>query len=120
MPNVRTIASYVFYECKQLTEAELSEDLARIGEAAFINSRLRHIAMPLKDDMFDADYVFEGCRDLSQIDLVGGIHKTVLLNSWRNEMNDQIDRINRDLPNTPLQREDYSDPKMDGNSHTQI
>ncbi len=44
-----------------------------------------------------------GCLDLSQVDLVAGIHKTIsslLLDSWRNDMNDNIDRINRDLPNT--------------------
>ena len=48
-------------------------------------------------------HVFSGCNNLTQVDLVGGIHKTVyslLLESWRNEINDEVDRINRDLPNT--------------------
>ena len=44
-----------------------------------------------------------GCENLSQVDLVGGFHKTIsslLLDSWRNEMKNEIDRINQDLPNT--------------------
>jgi hypothetical protein len=59
--------------------------------------------MPLKDNLLELG-VFNNCEDLSQVDLVGGIHKTIsslLLDSWRNEMKDLIDRINQDLPNTP-------------------
>jgi hypothetical protein len=84
---------------------ELSKDLETIGGAALAYCpRLRRVAMPLKDNLLGNDYVFSECDDLSQIDLVGGIHKTVsslLLDSWRHEMNNEIDRINQDLPNTP-------------------
>ena len=49
---------------------------------------------------------FDRCGSLITVDLVGvgGIHKTIsslLLESWRDEMNQEIDRINQDLPNTP-------------------
>ncbi len=106
--KVRTIGKGAFNGCIQLTDMELSEDLERIGGGAFnYCPRLRRIAMPLKEDLFGEDtiynvYMFSGCRDLSQVDLVGGIHKTVsslLLESWRSEMKDEIDRINQDLPN---------------------
>ncbi len=84
---------------------ELSKELQRIGHGTFYNCpRLRRIAIPLKDNLLQNNSVFVGCGDLSQIDLVGGIHKTVsslLLDSWRNEMNNEIDRINQVLPNTP-------------------
>jgi hypothetical protein len=103
LPNVRVIEDYVFHGCKHVTEVELSEDLERIGGWAFQNSPLRRIVMPLKDNMFRKD-VFYRCENLSQVDLIGGVHKTVsslLLGSWRNEMSDEIDRINRDLPYTP-------------------
>jgi hypothetical protein len=87
-----------------LTEAELSEDLETIDEEALAYCpRLRRIAMPLKDNFLDDD-VFLGCDNLSQVDLVGGIHKTIsslLLDSWRQEMKDEIDRINQVLSNTP-------------------
>jgi hypothetical protein len=100
LPKVRIIGNGAFWGCNQLMEAELSKDLETIGEMAFVNChRLRRIAMPLKNNLF-ADV--PNCGDLSQVDLVGGIHKTIsslLLGSWRDEMNDEIDRINQDLPN---------------------
>jgi hypothetical protein len=105
LTKVRSIETCAFWGCKQLTDVELSEDLQRIGGAALAYCpRLRRVVIPLKDNLLGNDYVFCECEDLSTIDLVGGIHKTVsslLLESWRNEMNDEIDRINQELPNTP-------------------
>ncbi len=102
MPKVRLIMS-AFPECRQLTEVKLSEDLETIEDEAFWKCpRLRRIALPLKANLL-GNQVFSECDDLSQVDLVGGIDKTIsslLLDSWKNEMNDEIDRINRDLPNT--------------------
>ena len=46
-------------------------------------------------------FVFFECRKLSQVDLVGGIHLTIsslLLESWREEMKNEINQINLDLP----------------------
>ncbi len=102
IPKIRVIGKNVFCRCAQLTDVELSEDLETVDEEAFFSCpRLRRVAMPLKANMLRLN-VFCDCDDLSQVDLVGGIHKTIyslLLDSWRNEMNDKIDRINRDLPN---------------------
>ena len=104
IPKIRAIRDCAFVECKQLTDVELSEDLETIGEEALAYCpRLRRISIPLKDEEMIEDNVFMKCENLSQVDLVGGIHKTVLtllLDSWRNEMNDLIDRINQVLPNT--------------------
>jgi hypothetical protein len=104
LTKLRVIGPYVFSNCEQLAEADLSKDLERIELGAFESCpRLRRIAFPLKDNLL-GDYVFDHCAALSQVDLVGGIHKAIsslLLDSWRNKMNDEIDRINRDLPNTP-------------------
>jgi len=103
LPKVRFIASSAFQNCYYLTDADLSEDLKRIQTVAFEScSRLRRIAVPLKNNLIGGT-VFSECKDLSHVDLVGGIHKTIaslLFESWRNEMNDEIDRINRDLPIT--------------------
>ena len=100
---MRVIGHYAFAGCLKLTEVKLPKDLETIGDCAFSECpRLRRIAFPLKDNLL-GDYVFDDCEDLSQVDLVGGIHKTIssfLLESWRNEMNNEIDRINQDLPNT--------------------
>ena len=104
IPKVREIGHGAFVGCVELTEADLSADLHTIVERAFSSCpRLRRITMPLKDNLL-GEAVFNHCDALSQVDLVGGIHKTVsslLLKSWRNDMNNEIDRINRDLPNTP-------------------
>jgi BMFP domain-containing protein YqiC len=103
LPKVRTIKCYAFYKCEQLTDVEMSDKLRRIKSYAFFTCpRLRRIAMPLKDEMMEYN-VFADCDNLSQVDLVGGIHKTVsslLLDSWRNEMKDEINQISQDLPNT--------------------
>ena len=103
LPGVRVIEKRAFEGCDQLTEVELSEFLETIGGRAFqYCPRLRRIAMPLKDKLL-RNIVFYECYNLSKVDIVGGIHKTVsslLLETWRNEMNNEIDSINRDLPST--------------------
>jgi hypothetical protein len=103
LPKVRNVGKCAFGDCNQLTTAEFSKYLNRIEREAFCDCiRLRRIAIPLKDMLYYG--VFHDCDDLSQVDLVGGIHKTIsslLLDSWRHEMNDDIHQINRDLPNTP-------------------
>ena len=109
LPKVKTIGTSAFRD-SGVDELELlGEDLQTIASDAFRGSKLRRIAIPLKNDMFqmnDADgtynqFVF--CHHLTTVDLVGGIHKTVAslhLESWRNEMNEEIQRINQILPGT--------------------
>jgi hypothetical protein len=70
---------------------------------------LRRIAIPLKDNLFSPHHSdqytqFNQCDHLKTVDLVGveKIHKTIsslLLESWKDEMNQEIDRINQELPN---------------------
>jgi hypothetical protein len=103
-----------------LTELDFSKDLQSIQCGAFnCCSRLRRIAIPLKDDLFDDGGVFDGCDNLSQVDLVGGIHKTIsslLLESWRDEMKEEIDSINHELPDLPEDEffpRDRPDPNND-------
>ena len=107
LPKIRAIGEGAFEYCEQLTEVELSEDLETVGDKALAYCpRLRRIALTLKANLLGY-YVFDGCGDLSQVDLVGGIHKTtssLLLDSWRNNMNDEINRINQLLPNTPRRK----------------
>jgi hypothetical protein len=104
MPTVRNIDRYAFYRCDQLTDVEMP-GIERIGKCAFnYCTRLRRIAIPLRDGIFVGNKVFYGCGIFSTVDVVGGIHKTISslhLESWRNEMNAEIDRINSDLEDTP-------------------
>jgi hypothetical protein len=110
MPSIRTIGDGSFFGWEQLLELDLPECLERIGTAAAIWCiNLRHIAIPLQRDMlivYDATQQrycqFDHCASLTTVDLVGGIHKTISslhFENWRNEMKQEIYRINFLLPN---------------------
>ena len=82
---------------------ELPGSLERIGKCAFNHfPSLRRIATPF--DMLDDNvFGFNQCDNLSQVDIVGKIQRNVSslpLQRWRNEMNEEIDRINQILLNT--------------------
>ena len=105
--GVREIEAAAFQHCLSLTDAEFGKDLETIGSWAFNKCRsLRRIAIPLNIDFpLDSDNDFTQfiyCDKLATVDLVGGIHKTISslhFESWRDEMNQEIGRINRVLPN---------------------
>ncbi len=103
MPHVRTIGGYAFNRCKQLTDLDLPEGLETSHENAFGKcDSLRRIALPLKGGLIACD-AFNECRNLTTVDLVGLIQSTVAslhMEGWRNEMTDEINRINELLPNT--------------------
>ena len=110
LPSIVTIGSCAFMVCKYLTDIELSERLKTIGRSAFTGcKRLQRIAIPLERDLFVLDdywqrynqFVF--CEELSTVDIVGGIHETLVsfhMESWRTEMLPEINRINQVLPDT--------------------
>jgi len=112
MTSIRAIESKAFSDCLQLTDVELPKGVERIEQFAFYYCpSLRRIAIPLKADLFQLgsmDHrftIFDACDDLTTVDLVGDewIHKTIsslLLERWRNVMNQKIDYINQTLPNT--------------------
>ena len=101
MPSVRTIGVEAFADCKVLSDVECGEALRTLSGWAFSNCpKLERIALPLKDGMIEC-HVFFACTELTTIDVVGGIHQTVAslhMESWRNEMMDEINRINQTLP----------------------
>ena len=101
MPSVRNIGKFAFASCSELTDVELGEALRTIEEYTFDNCRkLERIALPLISNMIE-NHVFDDCRNLTTVDLVGGIHQTVAsfhMESWRNDMNNEINRINSVLP----------------------
>jgi hypothetical protein len=104
MPSVRRVGAYAFDKCDLLTYVVFGLDLERIEEYAFHESSLRRIVIPLKDNL-DIDYTaFSQCDNLSRVDtLAAGIHKTISslhMESWRDEMLEEIDSINQILPNT--------------------
>eukprot|EP00984_Skeletonema_dohrnii_P029963 scaffold20981_cov75-Skeletonema_dohrnii-CCMP3373.AAC.1 len=100
IPSVRYIGIWAFSYCEQLTDLDLPETLETIDDSAFEKCRrLRRITMPLKDNMIGYN-AFIDCPNLKTVGLVRGIHKTVAslhLESWRNEMKGEINRINQVL-----------------------
>ena len=106
--SVRRVGEDAFHGCGALTDAVFGEELGRIeGRAFFGCPALRRIVIPLKDGFIVEEYAFFGCHNLSRVDIVGGIHKTISslhMESWKNEIDDEINRINRILPEIPHQR----------------
>ncbi len=105
MPSIRILRSGAFNGCKNMTCAVFGKDLERIeGYAFHYCTSLRRIVIPLKDGLIINNDAFIKCENLSRVDaLAGGIHKTISslhMESWRNEMKDEIDIINQNLPNT--------------------
>ena len=100
---VRTIERGAFGGCPELSEVEFGEGLRTLKNSAFYSCyKLKRIALPLKDGMIE-DGAFYRCPTLKTVHLVGGIHHTVAslhLESWRNDMNNEINRINQTLPTT--------------------
>ena len=114
IPSVRTVHAHAFSYCRQLTDVEFGIDLERIAANSFNSCpQLQRIVIPLKDNLFPVDTdeqqynQFGRCDNLTKVDIVGagGMLKTIsslLLKSWRNEMNEEFNCINRELPRTHM------------------
>ena len=114
MPTVRITEQWAFQNCFRLTDVEFGENLERIGFHSFFNCpNLYRIAIPLKYNLlpfhrsigYQRRPQFDQCKNLRTVDIVGAeeIHSTIssfLMESWRDEMNKEINRINRELANT--------------------
>ena len=106
LPSIRIVGGGAFDGCWGLVSAKFGKDLESFGGGVFSNcrSRLERIALPLKDGMITADDLFQYCPNLNHVDLVGGVHETIdalLLDEWKNDMNEEINSISQILPNTP-------------------
>ena len=117
LPSIKIVERDAFNGCGALTNVKFGKDLESIGEKAFLLCRsLEHITIPLKDGIITNDSVFTACKNLERVNLVGGVHETVaglLLEEWRNDMNEEIDAINQILPNTPAGGWDRINEELD-------
>ncbi len=106
MPSIRRVGSGAFMRCVELTDVVFGKDLERIEDGAFFNcTALRHIAISLEDNILIIDNnAFDYCENLSRVDtLFGEINRNISslhMESWRVEMQEEMDRINQTLPNT--------------------
>ena len=107
IPSVRITGKWAFAWCQELSVVEFGEGPITLQGGTFVGcSKLKRIALPLKSGLI-GNGVFDNCRVLTTVDLAGGIHNTVAslhMESWRNEINDEINRINQVLPNTDYWR----------------
>ena len=109
LPSARIVDAASFFNCNALTDVKFSNKLESLGalgeEGAFGNCfSLERITLPLKDGIITTDNTFKTCHNLRYVDLVEGevLRESVaslLLDDWRNDMNEEIDSINRILPN---------------------
>ncbi len=104
MTSIRRVGNNAFQRCEALIDAVFGEKLERIVGGVFLScTAMRRIAIPLKDNLIIHNLAFN-FTNLSRVDVVvGEIHKTISslhLESWRNEMQEEVDRINQTLPNT--------------------
>ncbi len=105
MSSIRRVGACAFMQCVALTDAVFGEGLERIEMNIFFDcTALRSIVIPLKDNLIIDYAAFNHCENFSIDVVVGGIHESISslhLESWRNEMEDEIDSINQTLPNIP-------------------
>eukprot|EP00984_Skeletonema_dohrnii_P016876 scaffold7561_cov227-Skeletonema_dohrnii-CCMP3373.AAC.9 len=106
LQSAKIIERYAFDGCEALAKIKFSDKLESIRVGAFADcTSLERITIPLKDDMITEDHTFQGCENLKHVDLVEGeLHETIaalLLEEWRNDMNEEINSINQILPTAP-------------------
>ena len=121
LPSARIVGSDAFSHTA-LKDVKFGNKLERIKERAFAYNcaipniwqrledalknctSLERITIPLKDGLITSVDIFKECSKLKQVDLVGrvelnGIIAALQLEDWRNDMNEEIDLINRILSN---------------------
>ena len=112
LPSAKIVERGAFDNCTSLSDVKFGRNLESIGQGAFyIDTNLIRIQIPLKNDLFnyaDNNYadndVFVGCGEFREVGLVdeATIYETadaLLLDEWKNDMNQEIDSINKILPN---------------------
>lgn len=106
LPSIKIVQRNAFTNCENLTNVEFGKELESIGEKAFYRClSLERIPLPLKDGIITDDGIFQECKKLDHIDLLGGVYETIaalLMEEWRNDMNEEIGTISHILRNTPV------------------
>ena len=103
--NVTVIGRRAFGDCRDVTTVECGEKLIIIEEGAFNRCHsLKRVVIPLRNTMIGFYDGAFNCDELSTIELVDSIHKTISsfhLDCWKNEMTQLINRVQLSLRTTP-------------------
>ena len=113
LPSARVVEGYAFCDGEALTNVVFGKELESIREVAFYCcTSLERITIPLKDDMITENNTFQGCKNLKHVNLIEGeLHETIvalLLEDWKNYMNEEINSIYQILSYTPA-GDDFGD-----------
>lgn len=123
LPTVKDIGVAAFFCCEQLTDADFGALLERIGQRAFRRCfNLRRISIPMRQGMLECD-IFNYCENLVRIDFIGNIHRTtsyLSMQSWRNDIEEQIRWINRFLPTIPSNMKTMALQQWMGSIHQKL
>ena len=117
LPSARIVEEDAF-NFATLTKVKFSSKLERIEGSAFCNCyALERITIPLKDGVITDDNIFAGCEQLKHVYLVerAELEETIAalhLEAWKNDMNEEIDSINRILPNASF-GDEWSDDALE-------
>ena len=104
LPSARIVGGLTFSECEAMKEVKFGKNLESIeGRAFYKCPSLERITIPLKNDLFDNDNIFQECENLRHVHLVEEeiLHEivaTLHLERWRNDMKNIIDSIEHFLP----------------------
>ena len=114
LPSIQEIRSHAFMKCTRLSDVELlSDELGTIGRYTFAECpALRSISIPLKDGIIVGNSEFGWSNNLTSVNLIGEIHQSISclhLKSWRNDMYEEINRINQVLSTTSAYANDKTD-----------
>ena len=105
IPSVKIVDDFAFQYCVNMTDVDFGEELEQVKGSAFLNCYfLRRVAMPLKEDLIRDNDVFQGCRNMAHVDLVGEVHDMIShfsLQIWKDEMDKEIDQMNQVLSAVP-------------------
>ena len=104
LQSAKVIERYAFDSCSTMTEAIFGKNLKSVREGAFVECRaLERVVIPLKNGLMTHDDIFQGCENLKRVDLVEAevlreMVATLHLEKWRDDMTEEIESINRTLP----------------------
>ena len=110
LPSANIVEHCAFHNCTSLMDVKFGKNLESIGARAFgNNTALKRITIPLKSGLFTHDDVFLNCEKLDEVCLIEEaiVHETVgalLLDEWKNDMNDLISSINGMVQNASVGR----------------
>ena len=106
LPSAKIVEESAFYNCPAMTQAIFGKDLESIEGIAFVNCvSLESITIPLRNGLLTGDDIFRSCVNLKRVDLIEdealrNFADALLLEDWRNDVNEVLDSINQILPNT--------------------